>query len=50
MSIEAEALREKYGHWGEHPDYPVENWIYEVGSGDTRLGYWEWIAAQELDE
>jgi hypothetical protein len=37
------------GAWGEHSDLPVEDWQHEVANGDTRLGYWEWVAVQ-LDE
>ena len=39
----------KYGgYWqGQHPDYPVEDWQYQVQNGDTRMGYWEW--AQQMD-
>ena len=33
-----------YGYWGEHPDYPHSDWKYEVDNGDTREGYWEWVA------
>ncbi len=29
--------------WGQHPDYPREDWQYDVSNGDTRLGYWEWV-------
>lgn len=34
------------GYWSEggHPDYPVEDWQFEVTNGDTRMGYWEWVA------
>lgn len=32
--------------WGEHPDHPVADWQAEVAGGDTRLGYWAWVAAQ----
>jgi len=33
------------GYWeGDHPDYPVTDWQYEVSNGDTRQGYWEWVA------
>ena len=43
--LSAEQLRNKYGgNWEQHPDYPVEDWQYEVGNDDTRLGYWEWLA------
>ncbi len=31
------------GYWSEHPDYPVEDWQYEVANGDTREGYWKWV-------
>jgi len=30
----------------EHPDYPVEDWKYEVSNGDTALGYNEWVEHQ----
>ena len=33
-----------YGYWGEHPDYALKDWKYEVANGDTRAGYWEWVA------
>lgn len=33
--------------WSEHPNYPADDWKYEVANGDTRLGYWPWVAAQE---
>ena len=37
-------LAQQYGgHWGEHPNYPVDDWRYEVDNRDTRLGYWEWV-------
>jgi hypothetical protein len=28
-----------YAPWGEHPKYPVDDWKYEVASGETRQGY-----------
>lgn len=28
----------------EHPDFPIEDWQYEVRNGDTYLGYAEWVA------
>ena len=31
------------GYWDDDPDYPIENWVYEVSSYDTRRGYWEWV-------
>ena len=33
-------------HWDEHPDYPVEDWKYEVANDDTRRGYREWVESQ----
>ncbi|MFB9062232.1 MULTISPECIES: hypothetical protein [Sphingobium] len=35
------------GPWGEHPDYPVDDWKYEVVNGETRLGYWSWVASHD---
>lgn len=50
MAKTADEFREELGgHWGKHPDHPVEDWQYEVANGDTRLGYWEWVAARETD-
>lgn len=40
-------LIEKYGYWGEHPDYRVADWGYEAGNNDTRLGYWDWVVDKE---
>ena len=40
----------KWGHWGFDPAHPFEDWQGEVANGDTRLGYWDWVAVQkELD-
>ena len=42
-----EALQDKYGGiWGEHPDYPREDWGTEAKNSDTRRGYWDWVANQ----
>jgi hypothetical protein len=30
-------------HWDDHPDYPASDWMREVGEGDTRLGYVDWV-------
>lgn len=39
------ALSEAHGgHWGEHPVHRLDEWKRAVGDGDTRLGYWEWVA------
>ena len=37
-----------YGYWGNHPEYMVTDWQYEVANGDTRLGYWHWCANHEM--
>lgn len=34
-------------YWGEDPSYPVEDWQHEVANGDTRRGYWEWVASRQ---
>ena len=33
-------------HWDNHPDYPVEDWKYEVENDDTRQSYREWVFSQ----
>lgn len=44
---DAEALADACGgFWSEHPDHPIEGWQLEVAEGDTRLGYWDWVASQ----
>lgn len=43
-------IREECGG-KEHPRYQRGDWQYEVGSGDTSRGYWDWVAASiEHDE
>ena len=37
---------EELDYWSEHPDYPLEDWKYEVQSNDTRMGYWEWVQSE----
>lgn len=44
-----ELAEEAGGHWAEHDKFPSRDWRYEVADGDTRLGYWEWVAAQLND-
>src|SRR3546814_19025218 len=40
-------LRENHGGvWGEYPEYPANDWRLEVENHDTRIGYWEWVAAK----
>ena len=47
MDKDIEKLSEEHGgYWGEHPEYPVEDWIADVANGDTRRGYWEWVEAK----
>ncbi len=40
---EVEALTDAYDYWGEHPDYPLQDWRYDVADDNTRLGYWQWV-------
>lgn len=35
---------------GEHPDYPKQDWKYEVNNGDTELGYWNWAFSRNQSE
>lgn len=50
MNFSAEVLMDQWGgSWGDHPDHSIEDWRYEVANNDTRLGYWEWVAAR-IDE
>ena len=34
-------------YWDDDPEYPVEDWKYEVSNDSTRLGYWEWVSASK---
>jgi hypothetical protein len=43
-------LEKEFGHWGEHPDFPVSDWQDEVASDETRLGYWIWVEVKINDE
>jgi len=38
--------RENRPYWEDHPDFPVEDWQYQVANGDTRRGYHEWVDAE----
>lgn len=31
--------------WTEDPDWPVEDWKYDVQNDGTRRGYADWVAA-----
>ncbi|MHD0294308.1 hypothetical protein [Rhodococcus qingshengii] len=46
MAHNESVLVEQFGVWGEHPSHPARDWQHEVADGDTRLGYWAWVAAQ----
>ena len=41
--LKAEYDQRADGFWGQHPKWPMENWQHEVGNGNTRLSYWEWV-------
>jgi hypothetical protein len=32
--------------WADDPQHPMSDWQYEVGNGDTLLGYRDWIDIQ----
>jgi hypothetical protein len=50
MDPDIEAISEAHGgYWGEHPDFPSEDWRLEVASGYVRRGYWEWVEAQIVE-
>lgn len=51
MTITVDQLKAEYGGtWGEHPEAPLCDWRLEVANNDTRLGYWEWVAALLSDD
>lgn len=37
-------------YWGEDARFPREDWVAAVANDDTRLGYWEWVAARREEE
>lgn len=41
----AKALEQHFSERGGHPTYLHQDWKYEVANGDTRRGYWEWVAS-----
>lgn len=48
MTPEATALAALYGGcWGEHPAFPVAEWVTAVVSKETRLGYWDWCLSEQ---
>jgi predicted kinase len=49
MTPEARELAKQYGIWGEHPEFTLPYWQYEVRNDDTRLGYWDWVHQQITD-
>jgi hypothetical protein len=36
--------------WGKHPKHSKADWKYEVASGYTMLGYWEWVSCKIMEE
>lgn len=44
----ASEMKDLYGVWGEHPDYPKEDWKYEIANDDTVAGYWDWVEHQMM--
>jgi hypothetical protein len=43
------ALACELGYWAVHPVYSVVDWRQAVNNGDTRYGYWAWVAAMADD-
>jgi hypothetical protein len=43
---QGKAATAKISHWEDDPEFPSEDWKHEVASGDTRLGYHEWLENQ----
>jgi hypothetical protein len=37
---------EPESHWDEHPNWPVEDWKYEISEDNTRQGYHEWVRSK----
>lgn len=29
--------------WVDHPSFPRSDWQVEVASGDSQVGYWDWV-------
>ena len=50
--MSSEKLKEENGgYWGEHPQYPLCDWRFEVNNNDTRSGYWDWVVDKmEMEE
>lgn len=46
--LEADERENEREFQDEHPDYLVENWMYEVENDDTRRGYWMWVTSNLL--
>src|SRR5208283_3295207 len=40
---QAKVGEDKISHWEDDPDFPSEDWQYEVTIGNTRLGYHDWV-------
>lgn len=36
-------------YWGSDPNFPFEDWQYEVANNATRHGYWDWVAHRQVD-
>lgn len=46
QSKSSEELAMQYSYWGEHPDFSVADWKYDIESGYTRQAYWDWVVAK----
>lgn len=44
---EAKQVAEEHGgYWGEHPDFPLVDWLDATNTNATRQGYWEWVVSE----
>jgi hypothetical protein len=43
-------LRDEFGYWREHPNYPAKDWRYEVSNEETKESYWDWVFNKIHDE
>jgi hypothetical protein len=46
MGAEPEPVAPAPSPWDEDPDFPVQDWQYEVANDDTRSGYLDWVTSQ----
>lgn len=45
-SVEIDALKLKYAFSGEHPEYPVKEWLAVPIDFHDHTNYWQWVLTQ----